>query len=515
MSLRCFVALLFTVPLLAQNKCELLATAHLPGVTITFAKEIAAGKLEIPGGRGPIQIDVPAFCRVAARVAPEVNFELWMPANWNNKLMAVGNGGLAGDISFSAMVAPLKRGYATSSTDTGHISSTTNNGSWALGRYGRIVDFADRAIHVMAQADRTLLRAFYTSTLTHAYFNGCSQGGHTALIEAQRYPEDFDGIIAGDPANNWTRHYAGGHLWTGLAMDGDGFMPPEKVQLLGNAVNAQCDALDGVKDGVLNEPRRCHFQPETLLCAGKDAPGCLTAAQVTAVNKIWGGLRDEHGDLIYPGIVPGGEVGTGGWTNWITGTGPGKSAHLNLGIPFFRYMVFDDPNWDYHNFRLAAKDGFDSDIDFTDNKLGALFNATSPDLSAFRARGGKLIQYHGWSDPDITPLNSIDYYESAVRLNAKGGNHGLRDTKEFYRLFMVPGMQHCSGGPGATQFDMIAPLEAWVEKGQAPQRVTATHATGGTVEFTRPLCPYPQEAVWDKKGPNTDAASFRCEIAVR
>lgn len=228
MSLRCLAALLFTVPLLGQNKCELLATANLPGVTVTSAKEVAAGKLEIPGGRGPTLVDVPAFCRVAARVAPEVNFELWMPVAWNNKLMAVGNGGLAGDISFSAMVAPLKRGYATSSTDTGHVSSPTNNGAWALGRYDRIVDFADRAIHVMAQADRTILRAFYSATLTHAYFNGCSQGGHTALIEAQRYPEDFDGIIAGDPANNWTRHYAGGHLWTGLAMEGDGFLPPKK-----------------------------------------------------------------------------------------------------------------------------------------------------------------------------------------------------------------------------------------------------------------------------------------------
>jgi len=298
-------------------------------------------------------------------------------------------------------------------------------------------------------------------------------------------------------------------------MDGDAFMPPEKVNLLAAKVNQQCDALDGVADGVLMDPRRCPFRPESLLCTGDDGPGCLTKAQVEGVNKVWGGLRDKNGDLIYPGIVPGGEAGTGGWTNWITGATPGKSAHLNLGIPFYRYMVFDDPAWDYHSFRFESGDGKDSDVDLTDAKLGSLFNAVNPDLSAFRGRGGKMIQYHGWSDPDITPLNSIAYYEDVVRLNAKGGNHGLRDTKEFYRLFMVPGMQHCSAGPGATQFDMTSALEKWVEGGDAPERIAAAHSVGGAVEFTRPLCPHPAEAVWDGKGPVTEAASFRCAVLGR
>ena len=514
------LALLVSGPVFAQIRCEQLLTVPLAGMTISSATEVPGGELELPGGRGPSQVDVPAFCRVAATVPPEVKFELWMPVAWNRKLMAVGNGGLAGNINFGPMVAPLMRGYATSSTDTGHAAASTNDGAWALGHYERIVDFADRAVHVMAQANKVILRAFYGGAPVHAYFNGCSQGGHEALIEAQRYPEDFDGIIAGDPANNWTRHYAGGHLWTGLAMDGDAFLTPEKVQLLGDAVNQQCDALDGVKDGVLTDPRRCRFKPETLLCAGADAPTCLTAPQVAGVNKVWAGLRDVHGDLIYPGLVPGGEAGPGGWTNWVSGAAPGKSAHLNLGIPFFRYMVFDDPQWDYHSFRFDAGNGFDSDVDLTDNKLGALFNANSPDLTAFRARGGKLIQYHGWSDPDITPLNSIDYYENVVRTNAKGGNHGLRDTREFYRLFMVPGMQHCNGGPGATRFDMTDALEGWVEQGTAPERVIATRAVAGTAgtvttEFTRPLCPHPAEAVWDGKGPVTQAGSFACQVVGR
>lgn len=496
-------------------KCADLPAVKLAGITITSAASVPAGKMEMPGGRGVTQADVPAFCRVAGMVAPEVQFELWMPEQWNRKLLAVGNGGLAGTIPVAPMLVPLRRGYATSATDTGHQGANTNDGTWALGHYERVVDFADRGVHVTAQADKVILRAFYGGAPAHSYFNGCSQGGHEALVEAQRYPEDFDGIIAGDPANNWTRHYAGGHLWTGVAMEGDGFLPPEKVQLLGDAVNTQCDALDGVKDGVLNDPRRCRFAPSTLECSGADAPGCLTTAQVKAVEKVWAGLRDEHGDQIYPGLLPGGEAGPGGWTNWVTGTAPGKSAHLNLGIPFFQYMVFDDPQWDFRTFRFTGQNGFDSDADFTDGKLGALFNATNPDLSAFRSRGGKLIQYHGWSDPDITPLNSIDYYESVVRLNARGGNHGLRDTKEYYRLFMVPGMQHCNGGPGATTFDMISPLERWVEGGQAPERVMAAHVAAGVTEFTRPLCVYPAEAVWDKKGPVTEAGSYSCMVAAR
>ncbi|HXJ39753.1 MAG TPA: tannase/feruloyl esterase family alpha/beta hydrolase, partial [Bryobacteraceae bacterium] len=493
------------LPAVAQMKCEDLMAAKLAGVTVTSAVAVAAGKLEIPGGRGPTQAEVPAFCRVAGMVAPEVRFELWMPERWNRKLMAVGNGGLAGTIPTTPMLAPLRRGYATGSTDTGHQGASTNDGAWALGHYERVVDFADRGVHAMAQADKVILRAFYGGGPAHSYFNGCSQGGHEALIEAQRYPEDFDGIIAGDPANNWTRHYAGGHLWTGVAMEGDGYLPPAKVQLLGDAVNAQCDALDGVKDGVLNDPRRCRFEAASLECKGADEARCLTTAQVRAVEKVWAGLRDEHGDQIYPGIVPGGETGPGGWTNWVTGLTPGKSAHLNLGIPFFRYMVFEDANWDFRTFRFRGQDGFDSDADFTDGKLGALFNAVNPDLGAFRARGGKLIQYHGWSDPDITPLNSIDYYESVVRLNARGGNHGLRETKEFYRLFMVPGMQHCGGGPGATTFDMVGPLEEWVEGRKAPEMVVAAHVVAGVAEFTRPLCVYPAEAVWDKEGVVTEA----------
>ena len=504
-----FAALSAASALHAQQSCEKLASIPFNGVTIVSAARVSAGALTLPTNQSPT---VPDMCRVVALVAPEVNFELWMPARWNRKLLAVGNGGLAGTINYSSMLKPLAQGYATSSTDTGHAGANTNDGAWALNHYQRIVDFADRAIHVMAEADKQILNAFYGNAPAHSYFNGCSQGGHEALIEAQRYPADFDGIIAGDPANNWTRHYIGGHLWVALVTDGDSYIPAAKVPVLANAVNEACDALDGVKDGVLNDPRRCRFDPATVQCNGPDVPTCLTAAQVTAVKKLWSGLRDSNGDQIYPGLVPGGEAGPGGWANWITGREPGAGSHARLGIPFFQYMVFDNPAWDWRTFRLEPVNGEDSDIDFMDRKLGALFNATNPDLTPFQSHGGKLIQYHGWSDPDITPINSINYYASVAAFNAHGGLHGLRDTKTFYRLFMVPGMQHCGGGPGPATFDMVEPLEQWVEKGIAPERITASHATNGVVDRTRPLCPYPEEAVWKGSGSTDDASNFTCAI---
>ena len=497
----------------AQSKCENLKALALPGVTIASAASAPAGPFAIPPS-GNRTVQLPSFCRVAGVVAPEVKFELWMPAQWNGKFLAVGNGGLAGSISYAAMAAPLERGYATSSTDTGH-SGNGNDGSWALGHYQRVVDFADRAVHVMADADKAILRAFYASAPSHSYFSGCSQGGHEAFVEAQRYPLDFDGIVAGDPANNWTRHYIGGHLWAGLALEGDGYIPPAKVQIIADAVNHACDALDGIQDGILNDPRRCHFDPAVLACKGADGPACLTNSQVAAVRKLYTGVRNADGDQLYPGLVPGGEAGPGGWSNWITGTKPGSGGHSNLGLPFFKFIVFEDPNWDFRTFKFDAPKGFDSDVDFVDAKLGALFNATDPNLGAFKARGGKMIHYHGWSDPDITPLNSINYYQSVVKFMGRDGDHGFRDTRDFYRLFMVPGMQHCGGGPGPTNFNMLEALEQWVERGAPPERIIASHATNGAVDRTRPLCPYPYEAQWKGSGSTDQAENFVCALPTR
>ncbi len=515
---------LIVLPLAAQQPCENLVKLALPNVVIQSATPIGAGDFQPPAGPSA---KVPAFCRIVGMVAPELKFELWLPAQWNHKYIAVGNGGMAGSIVFAAMVDPLNRGYAAGSTDTGHTSSN-DDGSWALGHLDRLINYAYRGIHLMAQADKAIVQAFYGAAPTHSYFNGCSFGGKQALTEAQRYPKDFDGIIAGDPANNFTRHYIGGHLWDALAMDGDGYIPAAKVPLIGNAVNAACDALDGVKDGVLNDPRRCHFDPAVLQCKNGDAADCLTAAQVAAIRKIWSGLKDADGQQIYPGLMPGGEADPGGWVRYLSGTGPGKGRHAALTNAFFRYMVFENPDWDYHSFHYTTAPGFDNDMEVTEEKVGAMFNATDPDLRPFRANGGKLIQYHGWSDPDIPPTNSINYYESVVAaLNSDaitdagsaGGasssgtrSGGLRDTRAFYRLFMVPGMQHCTGGPGTSRFDALTALEQWAEQKKAPEQIPAAHLTNGKVDRTRPLCAYPQEAKYIGSGSTDDAANFTCAL---
>jgi feruloyl esterase len=491
-------AALAALPAAAQQSCESLTKLALPNVTVRSSESVPAGKF-IPPGEGVIA-DVPAFCRVTGIIQPEVKFEIWMPEKWNNKLLAVGNGGLAGSINFRQMMEPLQRGYATSSTDTGH-ESRNNDASWAQGHMQRVIDFAHRSIHVMAQADKAIIQAFYGARPAHAYFSGCSQGGQEALMSVQRYPQDFDGVIAGDPANFWT-HNQVDHIFTVLATQGDSYIPASKVPTLAAAVNQACDALDGIQDGILNDPRRCHFDPATLLCKAGDAPTCLTSAQVDAVRKLYQG----PGEQIYPGLLPGGENGPGGWGNWITGSQPGVNGHANLGLPFFKYIVFEDPNWDARSFKFETAPGFDNDVQFIDYKLGPLFNATSSDLSAFRANGGKLIQYHGWSDPDITPLNSVNYYESVSK--------AMPGASDFYRLFMVPGMQHCTGGPGPAKFDMVGVLEQWVEHGTAPEKVIASHVTNsGDVDRTRPLCPYPQEAQWKGTGSTDQAENFVCAEA--
>jgi feruloyl esterase len=499
------LSIAMALPAAAQRPCAALPGLAIPKVTITAAAVAGARTLQ----RNQQVVDHQPFCRVTGFVAPEVNFALYLPENWNGKFLMVGNGGLAGTISYAAMIDPLLRGYATASTDTGHQAD--NDGRWAAGHMQRVIDFAHRAVHVTALAAKAIIAAHYGRAPAHSYFQGCSQGGQQALTEVQRYPEDFDGVIAGDPANYWTHLYMGGHIWIAQAtlLDDASYIPAAKTAAIGNAVNAACDALDGIKDGILNDPRRCHFDPASIQCRGADAPDCLTAAQVAAARKIFQGARLSDGTVIFPGILPGGEAGPGGWARWITGTAPGRGAHMTLGFPFMRYIAFEDPNWDFRSFRFERSGAMESDVEFIDAKLGPIFDNMNPDIRAFQARGGKLIQYHGWSDPDISPLNSVHYYESVV---ARMGRDGLAQTRSFYRLFMVPGMQHCSGGPGPDTFDALKALEDWVERGAAPDRIVATHATNGVVDRSRPLCPYPMEARWTGRGSTDQAENFACAL---
>jgi feruloyl esterase len=331
-------------------------------------------------------------------------------------------------------------------------------------------------------------------------------------MEAQRYPEDFDGLIAGDPANNWTRFYAGAHLWYSMATlkDPESYIPASKTAILGNATRAACDAIDGIVDGVIDDPRKCKFDPAVLTCqAGQDPNTCYTPKQVRAIKDIWAGVRGPGGEIVHPPLVPGAEDGPGGWAAWTTGAAPFTGLHWLAADGFFRYMVFENPAYDPMTFN------FRSDLLFALHKVGPSLDAVDPDLRKLKKRGSKLIVYHGWSDPDISPLNAINYFEDVVSFMAQRGDdrrEARERTNEFFRLFMVPGMQHCSGGPGPNTFDMLTALEEWVEKGKAPERIVASHLTAGVVDRTRPLCVYPRVAVYTGTGSTDDAANFNCRL---
>lgn len=487
--------------------CEALARLSRPDTTITAAESVAGPSFTPPGG-APLN-GLPAFCRVTAVTKPAVKFEVWLPRDrWNGKFQGVGNGANAGAIGYAAMAAALRRGYATAGTDTGHATTNARDASWAIGHPELVVDFAYRAIHVTAEHAKTMVSAFYGSPPRHSYFVACSTGGRQALMEAQRFPDDYDGIVAGAPAANWTRFQTGGHLWVVLALNREPgrYIPASKLPAIAKAVNAACDRLDGIADGVLDDPRACRLDPQSLACpAGEDRASCLTPKQADALSDIWNGSRDRSGAPIYPGYMPGAED-AGGWASYMSGSGPLTGNHWEQAENVLKYLIFDDPKWDFRTF------DYQRDLPRAEARLGAMFDAFDPDLSRFGGRGGKLILYHGWNDPSISPLNTIDYYEKVVAFLSRTLPREQADAQaqQFVRLFMAPGMLHCGGGPGPNTFDVVGALEAWVENGQAPDRMIASHAAGGAVDRTRPLCPYPQVASYTGAGSTNDAANFVC-----
>lgn len=488
--------------------CRGLTTLALPATAVTSATFVEAGELDLNGVS--TSADLPAFCRVEATTEPAIRFEVWMPTEgWNGRFVGVGNGGMAGRIRHDGLATALAAGYASASTDTGHPSSGRPfDASWASGRPDLIRDFGHRGLHETTKHAKAIIGAFYEDDLAYSYYRGCSKGGQQGMMQAQRYPDDYDGLLVGNPANDWTSFYAGAHLWYSQAMlaDESAWLPPSKVPLLGAAINAQCDAIDGVTDGVINDPRECAFDPATLACpAGVVADDCLSDAQVEAVKKIYSGVRRSSGELVYPGLVPGGEADPGGWPLWVTGQEPFSSLHWYAGNGFFRDFVFGE-DFDFRSF------DFDQDLDTALEKVGADLDAVDPDLRALKQNGAKLLLYHGWSDSDISPLASIDYYESVVDF---AGEHGaddpLAETQSFFRLFMVPGLGHCFGGPGATTFDAMTALEEWVEQDVPPDTIRAQRVVEGEVIFERPLCAYPEVARYDGVGDPDAASSFRCE----
>ncbi len=511
----------------APDSCARLAQVAFQGARIVSAQTVAAGAFTPPANLPPWMSGDPAFykslaafCRVSVEATPSadsaIKIEVWMPEErWNGRFRGQGNGGFAGAIDFRAMAHAVAQGYATAGTDTGHSGGGTD-ASWALGHPEKVIDFGYRGIHSMTQIAKRTIEAFYGTKPRHSYFGSCSNGGRQALMEAQRFPEDYDGILAGAPANAWTRlltkAVADAQATT---LDPASYIPSRKLPAIARAVNAACDMRDGVSDGVLNDPRQCPFDPAALLCREGDSADCLTAQQATALRALYAGPRDSRGDEIFPGYVPGGEEGNGGWGPWITGAAPGQSLLFAFGTGFFSNMVYQKADWDY---RVA---GIEQAFAAAEEKTAPTLNATEADLKTFKARGGKLILYHGWNDAAISALHTIQYYDRVVNLM------GRAEAEAFLRLYMAPGMQHCGNGPGPNSFgqfglapagepgrDVMMALEQWVEKGQAPSVIEATKyedddpAKG--VQMTRPLCPHPQVAQYRGQGDPNDAKSFVC-----
>ncbi len=486
--------------------CEALTAIDLPGTTITFAESVAPGAFTPPvqeGSRTPSAEviaqqygDLPAFCRVSATLRPsddsDIKVEVWMPAvDWNSKYQAVGNGAFTGSIRHRTMATAVGRGYATSSTDTGHLGNTA---SFGLGHPEKVSDFGWRAVHLMATVAKHIIESHYGEAPRFSYWNGCSAGGRQAMKEAQRFPADFDGIIAGAPGLDWTGRAAGSlRVATYLEANEAARLSADDRQLVHATALEACDAPDGVEDGVIGDPERCMFDPVVLQCTADKNASCLTAAQIDTVRMLYSSPLNPKSGRAITGLFPGSELG---WTD----LGWTQSAR-STGLEQYRYLVYEDPEWTIDRFH------FDTDIVKAEEMDDDTLNALDPNLTPFFDRGGKLIQYHGWSDPQISPGNTTQYYQRVVDTIGD-----VDEVHDAYRLFMAPGMAHCGGGNGPNTFDMLTVLEEWVERDKAPDFVIAEHRMNGEVDRTRPLCPYPQVAVYQGSGNTDEAANFVCQM---
>jgi feruloyl esterase len=487
----------------AAATCESLNTLTLPQATVTAAELVKAGTFTQPaarggqpGGRGggnPFS-DLGDFCRVAVTVKPtadsDIKMEVWLPLRWNNRMLVVGNGGWNGNIDRNALATGLRRGYAVASTDTGHEGG---GGPW-MANEEKLIDFGYRAVHETTARTKTLINAYYGKPQRFAYFQGCSAGGRQGLKSAQKYPEDFDGIVAGAPALNTTGRAAFAiYAAQALRKEAGSYIPSSKYPAINRAVLQACDTNDGIKDDVLDNPRACKFDPKVLECkAGTDNNSCLTPAQVTAARALYQPLKNSRtGALIFTGLEYGSEMG---WSTF------GGQQPFATATQMYQQMIFKNPAWDYKTLN------FDSDMALVDSIEKGNINAMDPNLGPFLARGGKLIQYHGWADQQIPPGTSPEYYDSVVR--ALGGADKVDGG---YRLFMVPGMAHCGGGNGTSTFDVLAALERWVELKSPPDQITATRVVDGRADRQRMLCRYPAVASYKGTGEVNEPANFVCK----
>jgi feruloyl esterase len=537
--------------LAAATACSDLVGLRLTDGRITSATDVAAPFQTTTQAPGNVPMTVPVpFCFVQASLTPsadsDIHIEVWLPvkSSWNGKFLGVGNGALTGSVWQTSMVRPLQAGYAVAGSNLGHDGSSA---VFAFGHPEKLIDYANRGDHVTAIAGKAITDAYYGSAPTRSYFHGCSNGGHEALMEAQRYPDDYDAIIAGAPWNQWT-HQNIEFIWRAIQLEK---INPAKLPLITNSVVAQCSGRrdGGVgTDGYLNDPSNCDFKPKVLQCRGADAPDCLTREEVQAVQKIYAGPSNpETGQSLFPGFERGSEFG------WVS-----FGAIFSNGL--FQNMVFEsNPTWDFHSFN------FTSDVALLDAKLAALINSNNPDLSAFRARGGKLLMWHGLTDTTLEPRSSLNYYNSVIAVTAGGldldqrpgrrggdrrandetadaqnnrgpeahepwrqGRPNLEETREFFRFFMAPGVNHCGGGLGPNSsfaytvanavgaldadHDILAALDRWVEDGVAPDKLLASHFTAaGVADKTRPVCAYPQIARYKGQGDPNSPRAWSCK----
>lgn len=483
------------------DACAALTSLVLADTRITTAEHLPAGEMG------------PAHCKVTGVIETEITFEFLLPdeADWNGRLMMGGGGGFVGSVQNAALdygagPGALQRGYATIGTDTGHVGDGLD-GSWALNHPERQENFGHRAVHLTAEAGKSILRHYYGRSEQNAYFVGCSRGGGQGMMESQRYPDDFDGIVAGAPAYHWTGLSAQFvQIQQAIYPDGAATTPvitADNLALLQNSILAACDADDGVEDGMLTDPRRCDVAPVDLpRCApGRLQADCVTVEQLAAIETVYAEVT-INGRRIYAGFSFGGENDRGGWDVWIVDMDTAQAQAIpNLqyafGTQLYKNFVFSDPNWDYTHYDFST---WETDTAAMAERL----NATSTDLARFRDAGGKIIYWTGWSDLALSPLATIDYYEKL-----KAGDSAADD---YARLYMLPGVLHCSDGRGPDRVDWIEAIRAWVEEGRAPDRLVASKLDeSGNTTLTRPVCPYPQVAVYTGDGRTNDEASFTCE----
>ncbi len=517
-TLALFGAVLFTTPSLAAD-CAALAKHALDGAQVTSAEPVPAGPMTTPVPLSvPVTLDLPPFCRVKGIAATSIGFEVWLPVQgWNGRILSVGNAGFGGAQPISGLAEGLRKGYAVSGNDTGHQGAEP---SW-MKDPAKVRLWGHAATHLVTAPTKALVAAYYGSPARQAYFEGCSTGGAQAMEEAEFYPEDYDGIVAGAPGMSYA-HLMMSFLWGLKAAEAPGgLIPPDKLKVLHAAVLAACDGDDGLKDGLISDPRTCRFDLASVICKpadkGASQADCLTPDQARTARLIYDGPRNSTtGASIYPGFAYGSEADPSATNPLAYGWGAiqGPLARM-FAIPLFRTMVFHDPAWDSRTF------DWDKDVAEVDRRVGPDITALSPDLRRFKARGGKLLIYQGWGDQLNGQALPIEYRRTVIDFLASKGR-GARAEHEvdgFLRVFMAPGMAHCMGGPGFTNFDALSAVQAWVESGDAPDLIVASRslaaapnpATGG--QSTRPICAYPKSARYTGSGSATDAASFKCVLS--